>query len=339
MISNSIDPFTVVATMMAWVISSLAIVAGVAIVGGVAALLGGRFRMVFGYGLWALIIPVVLFIYGWLVERNECKVKKVEVVSEEVSEELDGYKIVQITDFHLKSYEGRKKAVAKVVRKINEEKADVVLFTGDLVTGDVGELEEYKEILSKIEGCDGVFSVMGNHDYMLTHNKMSRKEQMEAESILRREEESMGWTILADSAVVVRDELCIVGVENISNNTVFPSRGNLKKAMEKSEGSFKVLMMHDPSVWRKQVVGKYDVDLTLSGHTHAAQMQILGWSPSRVMYGEWRGLYDGMGKRRKKAVVEKGEQYLYVNPGLGETGFMARIGVKPEVTVFTLRRK
>ena len=360
MITNSIDPFSIISTAFAWIVSSLVVLLLVLVVAGVSACFGARFHTVFVHGLWALAIPVVLFLYGCLVERNLCRVKHVEISSENVPPQLDGYRIVQISDFHLRSYAGREKAVRRVVERINAVDADVVLFTGDLVTGSSSELDPFVDILSQVRARQGVYSVMGNHDYMLAHNNLSPMQQKAEEQRLRSMEAAMGWHLLSDSAVNLPDGLSIAGVENITTSKFFPSKGNLAKALSRCEGQYVVLMMHDPTVWSSEVLGKTAVDLTLSGHTHAAQISIFGWSPGSVMYSEVCGLYSSTDKRyrpmRNVSQSSKGakivssqnngelenftslRQYIYVNPGLGETGFMARIGIPPEVTVITLKK-
>ena len=91
----------------------------------------------------------------------------------------------------------------------------------------------------------------------------------------------------------------------------------------------KILLSHDPSHWDLQVKDKEDIALTLSGHTHGMQFGIeigkLKWSPSRWTYKHWAGLYSENGKK------------LYVNRGLGYTGFPGRVGIRPEITLLTLK--
>ena len=140
----------------------------------------------------------------------------------------------------------------------------------------------------------------------------------------------MGWHLLLNenhSIVRGEDKLSVIGVENISGNRSFRTYGNFQQARIGADGAYKILLSHDPSHWRAEVVGKSDVDLTLSGHTHAMQISLLGWSPSSLMYDEYRGLYN------------QGEQYLYVNTGLGQTAVNARFGATPEITLITLKTK
>jgi predicted MPP superfamily phosphohydrolase len=327
---NNIDPFTIISTLTAWLISTIAIMIVVLIVAAICSLFGVRFTSVLTHGLWFLLLPPLIFAYGFLIERNQIRTKNVDICSEHISNAADGYRIAHFSDFHLKSFEHREKVLRRFVNQINRADVDLILFTGDLVTGNVDEAVQFKQLLSQIKARDGVLSVMGNHDYLLSHNSMSDSQRIMAEKQLRECETQMGWQLLSDTCVILDNGLCIAGVENISDNSFFPSRGNLNKALKDIDAPFKILMLHDPSVW--DATRPYGVNLTLSGHTHAAQMRLFGWSPSKMVYKRWYGLYERLGKNNQP-------EYLYVNPGLGETGFMARIGIPPEVTVITLRSK
>ena len=142
-------------------------------------------------------------------------------------------------------------------------------------------------------------------------------------------EAQMGWQLLNNTHVILHqnnDSIALIGVEN-SGNPPFPNYSDLKNAMEGTDGMFKILLSHDPSHWRREVLPDTDIQLTLSGHTHAMQTEILGFSPSRFIYPEYSGLY------------QEGEQYLYVNIGLGYLMFPMRLGAWPEITLFTLTHK
>ena len=224
--------------------------------------------------------------------------------------------------------------------------------------------QSFKDILSRLHARDGVFSVLGNHDYCRygwTPDRNPDKEEAE----LIATERAMGWKVLNDESVTIRrsGSISIIGVQNISPSGAFRSHGNLSEAMRNACGDFKILIAHDPDVWRSAVVGKDAIDLTLSGHIHAMQLSLFGWTPSRFLFKECWGLYKecsdyacreedihhsdsnmskGNGKsacKRKKAGDECYEQFLYVNPGLGETIFPLRIGVMPEITLITLKCK
>lgn len=364
---------TVLVLVFALAVSAIIIVAAV-LVAGICSISGhATFKRAFIKGLWALLLVPALVAYGGLIERNMFRVKRVEVESANVPEAFDGYRIVHISDIHLLSFQGRERALKRAVRKINSLDPDIICFSGDLVTISSSELtgsasasepQSFKDILSNLHARDGVFSVLGNHDYCRYGWTPDRNPDAE-EAELIAAQRAMGWKVLNDENVTIRrsGSISIIGVQNISPSGAFKSHGNLSEAMRNAGGDFKILIAHDPDVWRSAVVGKDAIDLTLSGHTHAMQLSLFGWTPSRFLFKECWGLYKecgdyayredeirhsdnntskGNGKmscKRKEAGDECYEQFLYVNPGLGETIFPLRIGVMPEITLITLKCK
>lgn len=309
---------------------SLAIGLIVLVVALVAMLFGASFKMVFFRGLWFMLFPWLAWLYGTLVERNRFRVKRTEIVSQTLPSSFDGYRIVHISDMHLMSFAGRERALERAVGKINALEPDLIAFTGDLVTLGPEELDGLQDILSAMKARDGVYAVLGNHDYSEYRRHDSQQAKRESLEVLKRRIREMGWQLLLNenhSIVRGEDKLSVIGVENISGNRSFRTYGNFQQARIGADGAYKILLSHDPSHWRAEVVGKSDVDLTLSGHTHAMQISLLGWSPSSLMYDEYRGLYN------------QGEQYLYVNTGLGQTAVNARFGATPEITLITLKTK
>ena len=309
---------------------SLAIALIVLVVALVAILFGASFKMVFFRGLWFMLFPWLAWLYGTLVERNRFRVKRTEIVSQTLPSSFDGYRIVHISDMHLMSFAGRERALERAVGKINALEPDLIAFTGDLVTLGPEELDGLQDIISAMKARDGVYAVLGNHDYSEYRRHDSQQAKRESLEVLKRRIREMGWQLLLNenhSIVRGEDKLSVIGVENISGNRSFRTYGNFLQARIGADGAYKILLSHDPSHWRAEVVGKSDVDLTLSGHTHAMQISLLGWSPSSLMYDEYRGLYN------------QGEQYLYVNTGLGQTAVNARFGATPEITLITLKTK
>ena len=299
-------------------------------VAGLCALLGrARFKTVFLWGLLSLLIPVVAVAYGTLIEKNWYQVKEVTVGSAKLPESFDGFRIVQVSDIHLRSFAKRPESLRKAVEKINSLNADIVCFTGDLITMDVSEINDMYDILKDIKGP--VFSVLGNHDYHIyaggDGNVDEPARQAKVEALISCERE-LGWELLLNyNRYLYRagGGIYIMGVENTSASEYFPSHGDLEAAMCGTDGRFCILLSHDPTHWDMEVVGK-DIPLTLSGHTHATQFSLLGWCPGRYLFKQYRGLYT------------KGRQNLYVNAGLGETIFPARIGARPEITLITLKK-
>ena len=309
--------FIFVLTVLGFV--SLAIVIILAVAAGIAAIFGVSFGTVFLNGLWVLVIPPAVILYGWLIGRNQVTVNYIEIASEHLPASFDGYRIVHISDMHLRSFKSRDRALERIIDRINAEDPDLIAFTGE----------------GRLHAEDGVVSVMGNHDYCPYNDWSSEQEMLEAVDTVRARERRLGWKLLDDAHIDIArqgtgktDTISVIGVENISAMRQFATHGDLQKAMAGADGDFRILLSHDPTHWKAGVLGQKDIDLMLSGHTHNAQCRIFGFEPSHLVFRENSGLYS--------EETAYGRQYLYVNDGLGETMFPARIGVPPEITVITL---
>ncbi|MBR4498714.1 MAG: metallophosphoesterase [Bacteroidales bacterium] len=276
---------------------------------------------VIGAGLAGIILVTLL--YGCFVELYQYDVRKVEIASPNLPQTFDGYKIVHISDIHSGSWNPNGKQMKRMVELVNSQNADVVCFTGDLVTNNHSEIDPFFDLLQQIRATDGVFSVLGNHDYSFL---MSSRDTLQR---LIEKEQNLGWRLLLNENEKItrgNDSIAIIGVENVGRPP-FPHVGDLPKASQGTEGMFRILLSHDPTHWREEVIPNTDIPLTLSGHTHAGQLDLPFLSLSRSMYPEYRGLYT------------EGEQSLYVNAGLGFTFFPIRIAARPEITVIQLVAK
>ncbi|MBK0404092.1 metallophosphoesterase [Adhaeribacter sp. BT258] len=278
-------------------------------------------------------IPFTAFIYGMAFGAFHYKIKHILLTFPNLPPAFQGFKMVQISDLHTGSFSTRK-PLEKAVKLINAQQADVVFFTGDLVNNVATEVEPYIPVLGQLRAKEGVFSVLGNHDYgdyVRWPNRLAKIENLER---LKHTHARMGWRLLINEHVKLErngEKIGILGVENWGNRAGFPKYGKLYKAHQGTEElPFKVLLSHDPSHWDGEVNTKFpDVDLMLSGHTHGMQFgfnfKFFRWSPVQYVYKQWSGLY------------RKGSQYLYVNVGLGFLGYPGRVGFRPEITVFELR--
>ena len=287
------------------------------------------FKKAFTTGLLALFIPPLVMAYGAWIGRERPQLKEVELRLENLPESFDGYRLVQISDIHARSYANRQKSLQRIVGIINNQNPDLIAFTGDIITLDASELESIKEILKELKAKDGIVAVVGNHDYGIYSDPAHKRPSGEILSDVIKEEKTMGWNVLMDENMKIsrnQDSIAVVGVQNTSPSRHFPSKGKLNKASEGTEGMFRILLTHDPMHWEAEILSK-DYPLTLSGHTHAMQFSLLGWCPSRYIYKQYRGLYS------------EGQQHLYVNIGLGETILPFRIGTPPEITLITLRSR
>lgn len=283
-------------------------------------------------GMCMALFSALILCYGYFCGRSRFVVNEKVVCFANLPEAFDGYRIAHFSDMHIGTFsQGHEGDVEKIVRIINSCKCDAILFTGDLVNHQSAELNGFKDVLSRLSAPDGVYSVMGNHDYSMYIRYGSEAERQADADELRRRQRSYGWRLLQNENSLVRrgdDSIAIVGVEN-SGRPPFPMLGDLAKAQEGlADGCFKILLSHDPTHWRREVADSTDISLTLSGHTHSGQFKVFGWSPVKHVYDEWSGVY-----------ISEGGQALNVTDGIGVVMFPFRFGAWPEVDVITLRRK
>ena len=249
---------------------------------------------------------------------------------------LNGLKIIQISDLHLGSYTSTQ-PVEDIVALINEEEADLVVFTGDLINSNYWEANEFIPHLYKIKAKYGKYACMGNHDYAdyIGLNKNTPNGLMEWNtnfSEFQKIHEKIGFTLLLNESkeiTIGNASFNLIGVENWGAGG-FSKYGDLQKAVSGLDpNKCTILLSHDPSHWDAQVRNfSFPINLQLSGHTHGMQFGIeLGsfkWSPAKYRYPQWAGLHT------------KEEKNLYVNRGLGHLGYAGRVGIYPEITVFNI---
>lgn len=293
---------------------------------------GKLFRLHMPYG-WISLLPALgvlgYLLFGAIKGKEHFQVKEVTFTSPDLPDAFDGYRILQLSDIHSGSWKGNAEAIRKAVDICNGLDADLIAFTGDLVNSRASELPEFMPVLSRLKAKDGVFSIVGNHDYGTYVHWDSEADRQANFRKLIEEEKQMGWDILLNENRILHrenDSIALVGVEN-SGNPPFPDYADMPKALKGTEGMFKVLLSHDPTHWRRSVLPDTDIQLMLAGHTHDMQVSVLGFSASQFIYPEHRGMYF------------EGDRGLYVNIGLGFVLFPFRLGAWPEITVITLKQK
>ncbi len=278
-------------------------------------------------------IPFGSFLYGMVKGRYNFKVLKYTLHFEDLPEAFDGYRLTQISDIHSGSFDNKEK-LEYAVSLINEQKSDAILFTGDMVNNMAKEMLPWKQTFSKLSAKDGMYSVLGNHDYgdyVSWDSNQAKKENLEELEGIQKE---LGFDLLKNESRFIEkngERIAIVGVENWGKG--FKQKGDLKKASEHVEANdFKILLSHDPSHWQHQVIDDdYHYHLTLSGHTHGMQFGIeipgwIKWSPVKWRYKYWAGIY------------EEKKQFINVNRGFGVLAFPGRVGIWPEITVIELKK-
>ena len=293
-----------------------------------------RRRFISALALGIAALPFGALLYGMFRGKYRYKVLEYVLTFEDLPEAFDGYKISQISDIHSGSFDNAEK-IAYGIDLINQQQSDVLFFTGDLVNNTASEMEPWMSAFSKLKAKDGVFSVLGNHDYG-DYVSWTSPEAKEANlNRLKEIQQEMGFKLLLNEHKYIErngEKIAIVGVENWGKGG-FKKAGDLNKAIaEIKENDFKILLSHDPSHWEAEVIPHAQhFHLTLSGHTHGMQFGIeipgwIKWSPVKWRYKQWAGIYKELG------------QYINVNRGFGFLGYPGRVGIWPEITVITLKK-
>lgn len=277
--------------------------------------------------------------------------KKIEIVEETVySEKLpnafENYRIAQISDLHVGTWGEDTLFVSKLVDVVNELNPDLIVFTGDLVNRHTREADPFLKILKRLHAPDGVYSILGNHDYGDYLDWNNPSDRRENNKLLEDYQRNIGWRLLNNEWEWLKkgsDSILLIGIENWGDPP-FPTYGDLDRAISAEKDSdihqndknFKILLSHNPEHWNREVSKKTNIDLTLSGHTHAMQIMFrIGkhkWSPSVFRYEQWGGKFIRENAEGKPV-------QLYVNIGAGEVGMPSRLfGAYPEITLLTLKK-
>ncbi len=291
----------------------------------------GRRKFIRQTGLTIAAIPFASMLYGITKGKYNFQINRVKLEFNNLPKSFHGFKIVQISDIHSGSFDS-KEAIIKGIDLVNQQDPDLILFTGDLVNNDSREIIPFLSDFKKLRSKNGVYSVLGNHDYGDYKKWDSEQAKVDNMNLLYEYQSEMNFQLLNNQNSIISkngESIGIVGVENWGNRP-FPQRGDLDEAIKGLENiPFKILMSHDPTHWTKKVLPhKSHFDLTLSGHTHGMQFGIeipgFKWSPIEYIYPQWADLY------------EKSGEFLYVNRGFGFLGFPGRAGIMPEITIIEL---
>jgi predicted MPP superfamily phosphohydrolase len=285
-------------------------------------------------GLVAAAVPLTSLSWGIISGAYDYQVRRVNLILPNLPKAFDGITMGQISDIHSGSFYN-KTAVKGGVEMLLGEKPDFIFFTGDLVNNLTNEVRDYQDIFSKVKAPLGVYSSLGNHDYGDYHfGKESSPAKVKNLKDMVDVHKVMGYDLLMNEnrrLKVDGEEIGILGIENWGMGR-FPKYGKMELAVQNTDDlPVKLLLSHDPSHWRGEVLQKYpQIDAMFSGHTHGMQFGVrlkeFQWSPIQYIYKEWSGLY------------QEQKQQLYVNVGYGFLGYPGRVGILPEITIFTLKR-
>lgn len=282
-------------------------------------------------GFCLALITLFIAIYGFTIGYNKTEVNEQEFVCKDLPQSFDGYRIVLFSDLHVGSYlGGREKVLERNIRKINEQQGDMVVFVGDLQNLQPSELDPVQSLLSTIKAKDGVYSIMGNHDYP-NYIKADFATEALNESLIKSKQRSMGWNLLLNENRVVRkgaDSIVVMGVEDNTPGYTgkYTRRSDLMKAQQGvKDNAFVVALVHNPELWHYELLPDLKAQLTLSGHTHGGQFRLFGWSPASLKTDYGAGWFEENGRS------------LFVTTGLGAL-IPFRFGLSGEIVVMTLRK-
>ena len=279
-------------------------------------------------------LPLASLTYGVVSSAYDYRIKRKTLFLPNLPKAFDGITLGQISDIHSGSFYDNK-AVLGGVEMLLKEKPDLIFFTGDLVNNLASEMRDYQDIFTKVKAPLGVYSVLGNHDYgdyLFGQGGSTAKSKNLAD--VKVTHKNMGWDLLLNENRRIKiegEEIAVLGIENWGVGR-FAKYGQMDKAIINTDDvPVKLLLSHDPSHWRAQILPEYpQIDAMFSGHTHGMQFGIVTekfqWSPAQYIYKEWAGYY------------KEGAQQLYVNVGYGFLGYPGRVGMLPEITIFELRR-
>ncbi|WP_405609704.1 metallophosphoesterase [Polaribacter sp. Asnod1-A03] len=293
----------------------------------------GRRKFISQLALGLAAIPFASFIYGIIQGKYNYKVIKYQLSFKDLPDAFDGYTITQISDIHSGSFTNKEK-IQYGVDLINQQKSDLMLFTGDIVNNQASEMDNWIDVFDKLEAKEGKYSILGNHDYGDYMDWEHPQDKIDNFQKVKDIHKKIGFDLLCnENRYLEKDgqKIALVGVENWGKG--FNQAGDLQKASKGiKQDDFKILMSHDPSHWELKVKqDDFNYHLTLSGHTHGLQMGIeipgwIKWSPSKFVYKQWAGLYEEFGR------------YVNVNRGFGYHAFPGRVGIWPEITVIELKK-
>lgn len=279
-------------------------------------------------------IPASALLIGMIRGKYNYKVIKHQLSFERLPVDFHGFKIIHISDFHCGSFDNKKK-FSYGIDLINQQNADIILFTGDMVNNIADEILPWKELISSLKAPYGKYAVLGNHDYGDYTAWDKQEDKINNFKKLIALENEMGFTVLNnrnEKIKIKNSSIDLLGVENWGSG--FKQKGNLDMALGGTKPEdFKILMSHDPTHWQEKVlVHQQKIDLTLSGHTHGMQFGIeipgiIKWSPAKYRYKHWAGIY------------QEFDQLINVNRGFGFLAYPGRVGIYPEITCITLQKQ
>ncbi len=260
--------------------------------------------------------------FGWAQANGEPQILRHELFWPDLPQGLDALRLVQISDLHAGPLAGLERLQRWRILA-ERERPELLLITGDFVDSLPEELAAFSEAFRGFPASLGRYAILGNHDYFTDPRP------------LWQELETGGFRCLENAHAVVNRggaDLAILGVQDpqaldgrFRGIRFGPGPRPDLAVRGLKEGPFRLALAHRPGLWR--LTRKVGAHLTLAGHTHGGQVNLIpGVNFARMLGPYTEGLF------------EEGGQRLYVNRGLGVVGVPMRVAAPPEITVITLRR-
>jgi predicted MPP superfamily phosphohydrolase len=246
-----------------------------------------------------------------LTEPFRLTVEHQQIYLRRLPRELDGFRIVQLSDLHHSPFTSREQ-LERAIETANSLKPDIVALTGDYVSKERQYAAPCAELLGALSPKHGVYAVLGNHDHWTDAALIT--------DLFRAE----GITVLVNQGMRFEKNGAAFWLAGVDDTMV--GLEDLPLALAgSSEQEFKLLLAHNPIILRK--AARAGVDLVLSGHTHGGQVSLRS---ERNASGRPR-------RRLLKGLARRGETQIYVTRGLGTVVLPVRFGCPPEVSLLELR--
>jgi len=260
-------------------------------------------------------VPPAVLAYGVFIERHQLFLREQKMVIPHLAPELDGLRLVQLTDIHLSPFLSRAE-LRRAVDMANETRAHIALVTGDLITTFRDPLDDCLDILAQLRADAGVFGCMGNHEIYAN-----------AEAHVEREGARRGMRFLRSAAAPLRFGAAVLNLAGVDYQRL---RRRYLLGAEKLivPGALNVLLSHNPDVF--PVAARQGYDLTISGHTHGGQVRLELLSEDLNPGRFYTPYVDG--------VYRRGPASIFVSRGIGTIALPARLGAPPEVSLVRLCR-
>ena len=268
--------------------------------------------------------PFVAAGYGFFYERLDVEIVRQRIRLARLPKAFEGFRIAQLSDIHMGPF-----ATADYIRRCvaitNELEPDLIVLTGDYIAWDPGAAKGVVHALADLHAPHGVFACLGNHE-----------SEGETEQFITALFTEQNIRVLRQERMPIQlrgEALNLIGIDDPRGESEAEWKGDVYRRLHQGllmPGTVNLLLAHEPSDLLFDRAADLGVDLTLAGHTHGGQLSLnfidRRLNLSHLLYRYTNGWYEKRGAQ------------LYVNRGIGITGFPIRFGAPPEITLLELTR-